>query len=459
MEKVETTYPQRLPASVYLVGALTQFALGMHAPFLNTYILDMGANYAELGTFRSVGNIAPTILQPVWGATSDKAGHARTFVAFGTITGLFMVLLFLWAETPIHMIAMYGVQSILFSIQIPTWQSLIGGLMSEGNRGHELSRLAVITNIASLFATLVSGFIAGFPMIIPSLRVALGNLGLFLFPTVETWREAYYLPFYVTAIVGIVASLLSLKIRENPGHSRKNSRFPPIHELLSRPGDFRRFSFVSVFFSFAMAMAWPFFIVVQREWLNNTLFEIAIASALMTIATVVFTLPFGRLSDKVGRKPLILLGRGLLFLVPLLYAMSVYLSETFSIPGVWIIYIANILAGFCVASAVNAITAYIYDIAPENERGSHLAVYNTFTGIIYLLGSLIAGFLGQALVLFIGDFLAVFWMMMISAILRFVASFFYILIREPRTYSSSIWIELRTRLQSRRHDTDTLQSH
>ena len=68
---------QKLPASAYLVGALTQFAVGLHQPFLQTYLVDMQnalygvKNFAELGAFRSVGNVAPTVLQPIWGAASD----------------------------------------------------------------------------------------------------------------------------------------------------------------------------------------------------------------------------------------------------------------------------------------------------------------------------------------------------------------------------------------------------
>jgi MFS family permease len=217
-------------------------------------------------------------------------------------------------------------------------------------------------------------------------------------------------------------------------------------KLLSRPGDFRRFSFVAIFYSFAMSMAWPYFIVVQREWLHNSIFEIALASALMTLSTVIFTVPFGRLSDRVGRKPLILLGRGFLFLVPILYAFAY---------DVWMVYVANILAGFCTASAFNAITAYIYDIAPATERGAHIAVFNTFTGLVYLLGSFLAGLLGEVIEIAVRDpVFTVFLMLMLSGVLRFTASFFYLLIREPREYSSTIWREFRALVQGRRHDTD-----
>ncbi|MGD2072692.1 MAG: MFS transporter, partial [Candidatus Thorarchaeota archaeon] len=312
--------PHKLPFKVFLVGGLTQFALGLHQPFLNTYMVDFGANFAEIGTFRSVGNVAPTVLQPLWGAASDRIGHLKAFVAFGTLTGLFCVYLFLWATTPMDMIILYAIQSVLFSIQIPTWLSLVGSLIDEDLRGEELGRLGIVTNATALLATIITGIIAGLPGIIPYLQNVLGDVGLILFPSIEAWREAYYLPFYFTAMIGIFSSILSLSIKERHTVDRKERGFPPILRLLSKPGDFRRFCFVSVFFSFAMSMAWPYFVVVQRVWLENTLLEIAIAAAIMSILGVLLTRPFGRLSDRVGRKPLIIFGRSILFTVPLIYA-------------------------------------------------------------------------------------------------------------------------------------------
>jgi MFS family permease len=442
----------KLPAKAFVVGALTQFALGLHAPFLQTYLVDMQnylygvKNFAELGAFRSVGNVAPTVLQPVWGGASDKVGHRKAFVAFGTMMGLVLVYLFLWAATPIDMIVLYAIQSVLFSIQIPTWLSLVGGLMGEKNRGDELGKLGLVTNIASFLATLASGFLAGMPGILPWLRSSMGNIGPVLFPTVEVWREAFYLPFFLTAIVGISASLLSITIKEKSKPNNSPRKFPPMHRLLSQPSDFRKFSFVGVFFSFAMSMAWPYFIVVQRDWLGGSILEIAIASAVMTASTIIFTIPFGRLSDRVGRKPLILLGRMSLFVVPIMYAFAW---------AMWIVYVANFIAGFTMAASMNAIIAYIYDVAPEEERGAHLAVYNTFTGIMYTLGSFLAGIFGQIILITFGsEYLSVFIMLLASGVLRVIAAFFYLLIKEPKEYRSTLKGEVMLRFHRRRHDAD-----
>ncbi len=433
----------RLPSRVYLVGSLTQFAQGLYAPFLSAYLIDMGANYAELSAFRSTGNFAPTVLQPLWGAGSDKIGRTKPFVIFGILTGLFTVFLFLWAETPMDMIILYAIQSVLLSIQIPTWLSLIGGMMDEKYRGEELGKLSVATNIASLSATLLSGFIAGVPAILPFLRSSLGDLGLIIFPSVEAWKEIYYIPFYITAFVGIIASLLASTIKEPPRNNGDQHEVPPFYKLLSQPGDFRKLCGVATFFSFAMSMAWPYFTVVQRVWLNNTLFEIGLASAIMAVTTVIFTGPMGRLSDRVGRKPLILLGRGTLFIVPIIYAFA-----TTTV----MIYIANAIAGFSIAGAFNALVAYIYDIAPEEERGSYISVYSTFTGIIFLGGSLLSGFLGQMMVPIVGDHGAVFAMLLLSGILRFFAAFMFIFLHEPRQYASTMRAEILAKLGRRIRD-------
>jgi len=438
---------EKLPSSVYLVGSLTQFAQGLYTPFLSAYVYDMGANLAEMGVFRSVGNISPTVLQPAWGAMSDRVGHTKAFVAFGTLTGLFVVYLFLWAATPLDMIVLYTIQSILLSVQIPTWLSLVGALIHPSRRGTELGRLGMATNVALLLATLVSGLIMVSPSLIPYLRSLWGGLGSVMFPTVEAWREAYYLPFYLTVMTGIAAAVLSLMIREKPRNNNGKRVFPPVLKLLTRPGDFRKFCFTATFFSFSMSMAWPFFIIVQVEWLNNTLLEIAVASAISTAMTVAFTVPLGKLSDRVGRVPLIFIGRFLLFFVPLLYLVAVDTS---------MIYLSNAIAGAATAASVNGNTAYIYDVAPETERGSHVAVYNTFTGVVFLFGSLISGLVGQALVPYFGNHDAVFIMLAVSTVLRFIASFVYLNLREPRAYPSDIWTECRALVHRRRHDSDAV---
>ncbi len=385
-------------------------------------------------------NISPAILQPAWGALSDRIGHNKLFVAFGTLTGLVTVYLFLWATSPLNLILLYTVESILLSIQIPTWLSLVGALIHPSKRGTELGRLGMVTNVAALLATVLAGYMTIVPGLMSYFRAWWGPLGPIMFPPVEAWREPYYLPFYLTAVTGLLAAVLCFTIKENPRNGNGKHGFPPMLKLLTRPGDFRRLCFTATFFSFAMSMAWPFFIIVSVVWLKMTLLQIAIASAVSIAFTVAFTVPLGKLSDRVGRRPLIFLGRAIYFLVPLLYILAVDAT---------LVYVSNAVSGIASAASDNAATAYIYDVSPEGERGSHIAVYNTFTGVVFLFGSLISGIIGQAMAPLLGDYSAVFTMMMLSTVLRFVGSFVYLSLREPRAYASSFWTECRAFLYKR----------
>ncbi len=439
-EQSETT----LPGKVYLTGSLFTFAQGLYNPFIQDYVIKLGANLAEQGIFRSVGNFAPTVLQPIWGALSDKTGSRKKYVTFGVFTGLFTVFLFFWARTPLEMIILYGIQSILLSIQIPTWTALISGFMDDNNRGDELGWLSYVTNLTSLLATAVSGIIAAFPVLVQVLRGALGDLGPILIPIKDPQLEMYYIPFLLTAVIGIAASIVAIRIEEKNDVEKGRNKFPPILRLLSQPGDFRRFCFIATFFSFAMSMAWANFMVVQSVWLKHTTLEIAVASIVMTLTVVAFANPMGKLADRIGRKPLIIMGRVTLFVVPIIYAFSLVTLGSVNI------YVANAIAGFAIACAMNANVAYIYDISPEEERGAHLAVYNTFTGVVFLLGSLVAGFLGQWLqdsfeilgqTAASAEYTAVFIMLLASGILRFFASMFYFFLREPREYKSTLKME------------------
>jgi hypothetical protein len=60
-----------------------------------------------------------------------------------------------------------------------------------------------------------------------------------------------------------------------------------------------------------------------------------------------------------------------------------------------------------------------------------------------LLGSLVAGILGDFIAISIGVYLAVFTMLVVSGLLRFISSFLYLLLDEPREYSSDVWTEIR----------------
>ncbi len=103
--------------------------------------------------------------------------------------------------------------------------------------------------------------------------------------------------------------------------------------------------------------------------------------------TGVFTsILIGRLSDKLGRKPLILLSQLAFAIVMLVYSLISY--YIYAIP-------IHILEGFAWATIGTVAPAYIADLAGKEERGESMGIYNTVWSLGWVIGPILGGFLAE----------------------------------------------------------------
>jgi DHA1 family tetracycline resistance protein-like MFS transporter len=93
----------------------------------------------------------------------------------------------------------------------------------------------------------------------------------------------------------------------------------------------------------------------------------------------------GNLSDRYGRRPLLLLAIAGLGLDYLLHALA---------PTLFWIFVGRILAGVCGASWTIA-NAFITDVAPIEERGKYFGMVGAAFGLGFILGPAIGGLLGE----------------------------------------------------------------
>ncbi|MCX8052473.1 MAG: MFS transporter [Armatimonadetes bacterium] len=102
--------------------------------------------------------------------------------------------------------------------------------------------------------------------------------------------------------------------------------------------------------------------------------------------SAVVALKSGSISDRIGRKPVVLTGWLVFSLVYL--AMAKITSPT----GVWVWFIVY---GAYYGMTEGALRAFAVDLAPPQLRGTAVGAYYTFTGAALLPASLIAGFLWE----------------------------------------------------------------
>jgi MFS family permease len=150
------------------------------------------------------------------------------------------------------------------------------------------------------------------------------------------------------------------------------------------PGAAAVWVFAAVLWAFfaAAAAPSPLFLVYRAEW-GFPVWMLTLAFAIYAIALLGALLTFGRLSDHVGRRPVLL---GALVLESL--AMVLFLTAQ----DVGVVILARVVQGIATGAATGALSAAITDTAPPERRGlapllssvaplSGLAVGALFSGV------------------------------------------------------------------------------
>ncbi|MBN1538370.1 MAG: MFS transporter [Anaerolineales bacterium] len=128
------------------------------------------------------------------------------------------------------------------------------------------------------------------------------------------------------------------------------------------------------------------FLVLRAQERGLSVTDILSMLVVFNLVYALISAPAGSLSDKVGRKRLIVGGW-------LVYA-AIYLGFGLAQAG-WHVWILYVFYGFYYGLAYGTSKAMIADIVAENLRGTAYGTYNAILGILDFPASLIAGLLWQ----------------------------------------------------------------
>lgn len=413
---------------LYARSVLDSFGNSLISPFLSYFALDLGASNVDLGWFTAITNLTPNFMQIVWGTLSDRVGRRIPFIIVGGVWNALMWLLILNSGSPTLLIVLLGVQSLVGSMTIPAWSALQGDLVPTSLRGRLTSSIAFWAAVGSIVATLLTS-------------------AYFLLAPSTSLSGAYLIPFLAATLIGLVASLSIVSIR-------KRERLQPIPTRQLMPvqvfkalrllPNFKRFLLASTVYGFFMAVSWPLFIETQVDLLGMSRLEVGLLTVINVLSTVIFQRWAGTLLDRAGRRPVMLLHRFGLVLVPITYAIVPYV---FRFGGILLLYGINALTGFLLAIGNLAILVYLLDVVPEMYRGSLTAIYNAVTGVAYFFGALFGGYLAQILLGMLGTILALATVYTVSAAGRAGGAISFLQVRESYQHESSMKEEFMKHLR------------
>ncbi len=142
--------------------------------------------------------------------------------------------------------------------------------------------------------------------------------------------------------------------------------------------------YITAFFAYAsFSILFPVIPLFAQE-IGASKFEIGLVVAAISYVAAFFMIPFGAISDRVGRKIFIFLGLILFTLAPIFYTIVV---STFELA------LIRILHGIALAIFIPVANALVVDIAEPDKVGESLGWLSAFTMLGFVLGPTLGGFL------------------------------------------------------------------
>lgn len=320
----------------------------------------LGANMAVLGFIDGLGEAIVSISQAVSGYTSDRIRKRKVFVwsgyLFGSLSRVGYGLSTVWQ----HLIP-FRVLDRAGKIRSAPRDAIIADISTKENRGENFGLLRAMDNLGAVCGIIICILFFGL----------LGYRNLFL----------------LAAIPSAIGALLILSLIEE-----KKPAGVRIYKGLSLKDldkNLKLFLLLSSLFALG-SFSYSFLLIYAKEFGFRVAF-VPVLYLIFTAVASIFSLPFGKLSDKIGRKPVLILSY--------IFWGLVSLSFIF-IQSYWAIILAFVLYGLHKGALDPVQKTFVSELAPMEYRASTLGGFQMVIGLCALPASLIAGMLWDKISLF-----------------------------------------------------------
>jgi MFS family permease len=363
-----------LPRNVWVVtftSFLTDVSSEMVLNLVPLFLANvLGVRTGLIGLIEGLAEMTASLLKVFSGWLSDRLRQRKWLAVTGygmsTIAKPFLYLATSWS----WVLAVRFADRMGKGIRTAPRDALIADSITERNRG-----LAFGLHRAGDTAGAMVG-----------LLIALGLIWAAQGNSLTLGRPAFQTVVLVSIIPAVLAVLvLALGAADVP---LKTDTPPPSPRLSLRQFDGRFRYFLLVMLLFTLGNSSDAFIILRAQ--ERGLSVPGVLGMLITF-TLVYTLvsgPAGALSDRVGRKRLIISGW-------LAYAL-IYLGFALA-AQVWQVWLLFGLYGLYYGAAEGAAKALVADLVRPEQRGTAYGVYNAAIGIMAFPASFIAGILWQGL--------------------------------------------------------------
>ena len=346
-------------------------------PLFLTTVLN--ANMAVLGLIDGLGDAIVSVSQAASGYVSDRTRKRKIFIWTGYLCGGVSRLGYAFSKAWEHIIP-FRVLDRAGKMRGAPRDAIIADLSTRENRGSNFGLLRAMDNLGAVVGVIVTILLFGI----------LGYTNLFLLAAIPSF---------------IAVALIITLVRERKVEKARLFKGISFRDL---DGNFRLFFLLSGIFALG-SFSFSFLLIYAKEFGFGVTF-IPVLYLLFTVVAFLFSLPFGKMADRVGRKPVIMAAFAFWGLLLLTF---IFVQTTLAAVLVFVLF------GLHKGALEPVQKAFVSELSPERYRASTLGGFQMVVGLAALPASLIAGLLWDQ----VGILVPLYFSLALTAIALFLMVF------------------------------------
>ncbi len=358
-----------------LTSLFTDISSEMIYPIISLYLLALGSSPALIGLIEGIAESTASVVKVFSGALSDRIRKRKSLAilgyAFSPIGKFFMWLASGWSFVFIgRTLDRFGK-----GIRTAPRDTIIAESSKEEKRGAAFGLHRAMDTLGATFGVIIA------IIIMRSLGL---NEGLHTTQHIQSYLPAFKTIILISLIPAAIGVAILFLVKET------GTGKPLAHNLSLKWSklDRRLKAFLIVTFIFTLGNSSNQFLLMRAKDIGFSVEGVLFLYLVYNLVYGVISWPAGKLSDKIGRKTLIVLGY---FVYAIVYT-GFGISNTSS--SMWMLFS---IYGLYIAFTEGVEKALVSDIAPKDLRATLIGLHATLVGIGLFPASLLAGLIWDSL--------------------------------------------------------------
>lgn len=351
-------------------------------PFLAAFALAIGASNYDIGMLATIALLSQLFQLPglvLINYFPKRRAIVTIMAGASRLIWLFIILIpLLFVNRGVTFLLQWFLISALVGAAAgPAWNSLLRDIVPKNSFGRVFAQRMALGTVLAIGLTLGGGwFVDQWQAVSP-----------------DTALYAYSCLFAVGLCLGLVATFTVSRL---PEPTMKRDAKMSLVDLVLDPvkdGNFRKLLVFLAFWSFAVNMAGPFFVIYMLQRIGISLSLITILTVTSQVANLLFLKIWGKLADRYSCKSVLAIS-GPLFLVSTLVWCFTTMPERYflTIP---VLFAIHALSGIGLAGVNISAAGIALKLSPNEKAHGYMTVFGLVGALAGACGPMIGGLLAD----------------------------------------------------------------